>query len=265
MPAPRALADCYTIKPLSTGATWVTDDVMPNGAQVLSDGINLPDGTILLINGGRTGSGGGFQADDPVYAPLIYNPSAAKGSRFTSQPVTSIPRLYHSVATLLPSGEVLVAGSNPAVGYSLSGGVPGGWPNFNNNGHLCALQQQQRRTSFYPTEYRVEIFSPPYMSATSRPAIATLPASVAFGATFSITTTTRVRGTVQIMLNAPGFHTHSVGMGQRQIEILGTPVANSMQWNIVAPPNATVISPGVYLLFVVRDGIPSEGKWLKLG
>lgn len=126
MPNPKALTDCYTIKPLDSSPTWTAENSMPNGAQVLSDGILLPDGTILIINGGRTGSGGGFQADDPVYTPLIYNASAPAGKRFTSQPATSIPRLYHSVASLLPSGEVLVAGSNPAVGYSLSGAVPSG-------------------------------------------------------------------------------------------------------------------------------------------
>jgi hypothetical protein len=78
------------------------------------------------------------------------------------------------------------------------------WASFYNDGHLCALQQQQRQTSFYPTEYRVETFSPPYMSAATRPAIATLPASVAYGTTFAITTTTRVRGKVPMMLTAPG-------------------------------------------------------------
>lgn len=67
------------------------------------DGILLPDGTILFINGARTGSAGGLQADDPVLVPMIYNPNGPAGSRFTSMPATTIPRMYHSVATLLPS------------------------------------------------------------------------------------------------------------------------------------------------------------------
>ena len=186
MPNPVALADCYTINPFDEAASWQSTDSLPNGPQTMSDGILLPDGTVLIINGARTGSGGGFMADDPVYEPVIYNPSAPAGSRFqTILPATAIPRLYHSAAVLLPSGEVLVSGSNPAVGYSPGGGVPGGlvislivvcrltiscrWPYFGNNGHQCALVQQQRNTSFYPTEYRVEIFSPPYISAPSRP------------------------------------------------------------------------------------------------
>lgn len=66
-------------------------------------------------------------ADDPVYQPIIYNASAPAGSRFQNMPATTIPRLYHSSAVLLPSGEVLVSGSNPAVGYSANGAVPAGY------------------------------------------------------------------------------------------------------------------------------------------
>ena len=127
MPNPVALADCYMINPFDEAPSWQSTDSLPNGPQTMSDGILLPDGTVLIINGARTGSGGGFMADDPVYEPVIYNPSASAGSRFqTILPATAIPRLYHSAAVLLPSGEVLVSGSNPAVGYSPGGGVPGG-------------------------------------------------------------------------------------------------------------------------------------------
>lgn len=126
MPNPLALDDCYTINPLDPSPVWETTDAMPNGPQTMSDGILLPDGTVLIINGGRIGSGGGFMADDPVFQPILYNTTAPAGDRFTTLPGTTIPRLYHSTATLLPSGEVLVAGSNPAVGYSANGKVPGG-------------------------------------------------------------------------------------------------------------------------------------------
>ena len=127
IPSPAALSDCYTINPAEESPSWQTTDSLPNGPQTMSDGILLPDGTVLIINGARTGSGGGFMADDPVYQPVIYNPVAPAGSRFQTMPATTIPRLYHAVATLLPSGEVLVAGSNPAVGYSSSGQVPAGY------------------------------------------------------------------------------------------------------------------------------------------
>ena len=141
MPDPLALSDCYTISPLDASPTWQSTDSLPNGPQTMSDGILLPDGTVLIINGARTGSGGGFQvleilsltfwskadlfkADDPVFQPVIYNATAAAETRFSTMSGSSIPRLYHSTAILLPSAEVLVAGSNPAVGYSADGKVP---------------------------------------------------------------------------------------------------------------------------------------------
>jgi hypothetical protein len=41
----------------------------------------------------------------------MYNPDAPRGSRFTVLAASTIYRLYHSVAFLLPDGSVLVAGS----------------------------------------------------------------------------------------------------------------------------------------------------------
>lgn len=102
------------------------------------------------------------------------------------------------------------------------------------------------------------------MSAANRPVISSSTASVTYDANFTITTSARVRGAVQAMLVAPGFHTHGVAMGQRMIEMQASPVTNSNSWTVLAPPNSTVIAPGVHLLFIVRDGVPSAGKWLKL-
>ncbi|CAG8982159.1 hypothetical protein HYALB_00003251 [Hymenoscyphus albidus] len=269
MPVPIGLDDCWRIDPNSANPTWVRDDTMPNGAQVMSDGINLPDGTILFINGARTGSAGGLQADDPVFTPMIYNPSAPAGSRFTNLPVTTIPRMYHSVATLLPSGEVLVAGSNPVVGYSRTGKVGSRWPRFNNNGHLAALEQQQRRESAYPSEYRVEIFTPPYLSTNlRRPIIMAAPEKISYNSDFTVMTElsggARVRGKVQISLVAAGFHTHGMAMGQRVIMSGYKAVPNTKDFVVKSPRDASVMPPGIYLLFVVNDGVPSNGTWISL-
>ncbi|RDW79929.1 galactose oxidase-like [Coleophoma cylindrospora] len=271
MPNPVTLDDCYRINPLDDAPAWVADDNLPNGPQVMTDGIQLPNGKILFINGARKGCAGGYQADDPVLIPLLYDPSAAPGARFTSMPPTTIPRLYHSAATILPSGEVLVAGSNPAVGYSRTGAVTRTWPYFNNNGHRAALHQQQNNTSYYPTEYRVDIFSPPYLSSISvhgRPVITTFPANITYGTTFNIEARlelgARIRGNVQINLLAHGFHTHGVGMGQRMVKMGFKMVANSYEITVHAPRDASIISPGIYMLFVVEDDIPSVGQWISI-
>lgn len=98
------------MNPLDDSPTWQSTDSLPNGPQTMSDGILLPDGTVLIINGARIGSGGGFmvleilmrafrvkvdffQADNPLFQPVIYNPAATAGSRLTTMPGSSIPRL----------------------------------------------------------------------------------------------------------------------------------------------------------------------------
>ena len=117
-------------------------------ARVMPDAVLLPTGQILIVNGGGTGiSGygnvvdqvGASNADNPVLTPVIYDPTAAAGQRFSMEglPPSSIPRLYHSVATLTPSGNVMIAGSNPNL---------------------------DRSEMKYGTEYRVEWLGPPYMS-----------------------------------------------------------------------------------------------------
>ncbi|CAG8981177.1 hypothetical protein HYALB_00013188 [Hymenoscyphus albidus] len=289
MPAPKALDDCWRISPNSVKPEWVADDVMPNGAQTMTvrrylkwvilglvltwrqDAIALPDGTFLFINGAHTGSAGGFQADDPVLAPMIYDPNAPAGKRFTNMPPTTIPRMYHSVATLLPSGEVLVAGSNPAVMYTADGKVGGGWPKFQNNGKTCALEQQQRKESAFPLEYRVEIFTPPYLkdvNTRGRPQITAVPETIAYGAKFTISGklkgVERMSGTIGITLMSQGFNTHSMSMGQRVVMLEFKAVADSYDFTVTAPRDASVMPPGIYLLFVTQEGVPSEGSWINL-
>ena len=184
------------------------------------DGVLLPDGTVLILNGARRGSAGGNMADDPVLKPLIYNASAAHGQRFKTMPSTKIPRMYHSTAILIPSGEVLVSGSNPSVGYSDTGKVHHTSPRFFNNGHPAALLQQQRKSSSYPTEYRVEVFSPPYMSADARPVITSTWWYAQYGKTFEVRANLKgkdLKGVTEISLVNTGFHTHGQGMGQRMV------------------------------------------------
>lgn len=75
----------------------------------MPDGILLPDGKVLILNGAASGTAGygnvqnqvGLSnADNPVYQPLLYNPEAPAGKRFSSEglPTSNIPRMYHSVA-----------------------------------------------------------------------------------------------------------------------------------------------------------------------
>ena len=73
-----------------------------------------------------------------------------------------------------------------------------------------------------------------------------------------------ITGKAQVVLSHPGFHTHGTAMGQRMVMMDNTMTANNTTINVCAPMNASVMPPGVYLLFVVEGGIPSEGVWVEL-
>ena len=132
----------WTIKPNDDDPTWQPDDNLPNGPQTMTDGTLLPDGTLLLTNGAHKGSAGGYMADEPATQALQYDPTSPKGTRFTKLERSEIPRLYHSVSILLPSGEVLIAGSNPDVFYAAKGNVEINsiYPQFWNNGKISYLR-----------------------------------------------------------------------------------------------------------------------------
>jgi hypothetical protein len=107
---------------------------------------------VLLINGAQNGAAGWELASNPVLNPVVYTPSARS---FEVQSPSTIPRMYHSTAVLLPSTKILVAGSNTHEFYTF--------------------------TEPFPTELRVEAFSPHYLDATldsQRPTVKSAPAKV---------------------------------------------------------------------------------------
>lgn len=149
------------------GRGWEIED-MPE-ARIMADAVLLPTGDLIIINGAGSGiSGygnvqdrvGASNADNPILTPVLYKPSAPRGRRFVSQdmPTSDIPRMYHSVATLTPSGDVMIAGSNPNL---------------------------DRSAEMFGTEYRVEWLSPPYM-AEERPEIKGNVKQLGFGNTMQL-------------------------------------------------------------------------------
>ena len=139
------------LTPAGIAAGWQVER-MP-GPRMMPDAVLLPTGTIVLLNGAASGiSGygnvrdqvGQSNAGGAVRAPVLYDPAAPAGSRFTQGlPESAIPRMYHSTATLTPKADIMIAGSNPNL---------------------------DRSEVVYGTEYRVEWLRPPYMTA-ERPVI----------------------------------------------------------------------------------------------
>ncbi len=40
---------------------------------------------------------------------------------------------------------------------------------------------------------------------------------------------------------------------------------NSTKFTVEGPRDASVMPPGVYLFFVVYEGVPSQGRWVSVG
>ena len=75
--------------------------------------VALPDGTMLIINGAQQGVAGFALATEPNLNAVLFDPTQPQGQRFSILSNTNIPRMYHSEATLLPDGSILISGSDP--------------------------------------------------------------------------------------------------------------------------------------------------------
>ena len=73
----------------------------------------LPDGTVLATGGSTTKDGGDLS--DGVLPVEGSNPATGQWTTWASM---AVPRLYHSIAMLLPSGQVLVAGTGDLSGVT---------------------------------------------------------------------------------------------------------------------------------------------------
>lgn len=296
-------ASCGRITPLSSqnsnsnsnkNPTWELDS-LPQGRTML-DNILLPDGTILFLNGAHIGSQGFGLADDPLLQVLIYEPFAPFGSRWTTGANSTIPRLYHSIATLLLDGSVLVAGSNPNE-----------MPVVEDDRSSSSSSSDGGR--FFQTEFRTERYFPPYLSdssSSSRPGNVLLSTLELysnyseFQISFQLPSTTAAVAPsasasaeeeedenenentseppppkIQISLHHNGFITHSLHMNQRMLFLDFTDESSSSSHEkttheknlqqqktlrVRMPPTSNLAPPGPYVVYVVVNGVPAVGQ-----
>ena len=183
----------------------------------------LPDRTVL-VNGGAMMEETAAQA---AFGAEIYHPVAGEWHMAAD---SRVPRLYHSVAVLLPDGKVVTAGSNP-----------------------------QRKTE----EMRVEVFWPPYLFAGPRPSVVPAQQEVTYGAVLTAT----VPGAASVAsaaLMRPVATTHSSDLEQRLVDLpLTVTGADTVALTLPASPN--LAPPGWYLLTVLdAAGTPSPAAWVHL-
>jgi hypothetical protein len=187
----------------------------------------LPDGTIL-VTGGTSASGFNNPAG-AVLSTEIWNPAT---ETFATVASMSVPRLYHSVAVLLPDGRVL----------STSGKGSGPTPT-----------QERRETQFY---------SPDYLFRGPRPTMTSAPTSVTYGQTFLVQTPEAANISRVTWIRLPSV-THSFDMNQRINNLSFTSAAGGL--NITAPSNRNLCPPGHYMLFLLNGaGVPSVARIIQI-
>ena len=188
----------------------------------------LPTGKVLTL-------GGSSSDEDATTASLNADLFASDGGSVSSAGQNAFPRLYHSVAILLPDARVWVAGGNPT------------------------------RGTYEP---HMEIYSPAYLfapdgSLAARPTITSIsPGVIGYGASFQVQTPDGASITSAVLMRA-GAVTHAFDMDQRLVAMAFT-TGNGVL-NVTAPPNGNIAPPGYYLVFLLNSaGVPSIGSFVQI-
>lgn len=228
----------------------------------------LPDGKVLVTGG--TSCGGVNRLDcgpnSAVQTPELWDPAnPSQGWRQMNPTTSSVPRVYHSVALLLPDARVLVGG----------GGLPAAAGEQALSGAICAGTgpddtEECRRLG----HKNVEIFSPPYLynsdgSEATRPSIVTAPESLAYGQLAQVglgNVSASEIGKV-VLIRLPSV-THTYNQDQRRVE-LNYSVVSSDLINVTAPPSPVSCPPGPYMMFVIarnnNRNTPSVARIVRVG
>lgn len=191
----------------------------------------LPNGKVLAIGG----SGKDEVASTASMNADLYDPAT---NTFSSAGKNAFPRLYHSVAMLLPDATVWVAGGNPV------------------------------RGTYEP---HMEIYKPSYLFTTdssgnailaTRPTITSAPATIGYGKTFTIQTPDAANISSVAIVKA-GAVTHAFDMDERLVGLSYSVASGSL--TVTGPPNPNIATPGYYLLFLLdSSGVPSVASFVQV-
>jgi Concanavalin A-like lectin/glucanases superfamily/Domain of unknown function (DUF1929)/Kelch motif len=181
----------------------------------------LPDGKVLVTGGT---SGPGFNnADFPVYEAEMWDPATEGWTRLASSD-PRFKRLYHSAATLLPDGRVLITGGN-------------GYP-------------------------EAEIFSPPYLFRGAPPTITSAPASVTYGQTFFVETPDAASITQVTWIRLTSV-THAFNQNQRINHLSFSQAAGGLNVVAPSGPNLAPVGHYL-LFILNGNGVPAVAKIVQI-
>lgn len=179
---------------------------------------------VLLPDGNVLAVGGTIGASEPQNAVLAAELWNATTETWGTLASMSVPRMYHSTAVLLPDARVLAAGGNN-----------------------------------YPS---AQVFSPPYLSAGSRPTVSSAPTTVFYTQTFTVNTPDGATIQSAALVRA-GAVTHAFDQNQRYVPVSFTTTTGGL--SVTAPSDGNVAPPGYYMLFLVNaNGAPSVAKFVQV-
>lgn len=213
-----------------------------NRPRFMGDSILLPDGSILLVGGARTGHAN--ENSDPIFTPELISLSSSSSSRLVrdlTESSTRTLRGYHASSLLLPDASILISGGTC------------GWNTGVSSGPKCEVNS-------------VEVFEPPYFSCGPRPEIVSAPERLTYGQRFEVESQgANIRE--QIILIRCGSRTHSLDTDQRMLRLQAR--RSDAPWILQArmPLNRTYAPPGPYMMFLLRDdehGVPSRAKFVQV-
>jgi len=184
--------------------------------------------------------GGSAYNEDVTTASLTADLFDPGTGTFSSAGAGAYPRLYHSVALLLPDATVWVAGGNPTRGTY---------------------------------EQHMEIYSPAYLFTTdadgntipaTQPTITSVtpPQGIGYGGSFQVQTP-NAADIASVVLVRPGSVTHAFDMDQRLVGLSFT--AGDGLLNVNGPANGNIAPPGYYMLFILnKAGVPSVATFVQV-
>ena len=183
----------------------------------------LPDGKLVIF-------GGSEQAQAfPVKVPEMFDPVT---ETWLSLSPTTISRMYHSVALLLPDGRIWISGGTPS-------GSKSGW------------------------NLATEFYSPDYLFRGARPTISGTATVGDYGGTITIPTSDGATITSVSLLRLMNT-THHYDANQRLVW-LQISNAQSDSITVSAPINANIAPPGYYMIFILNAlGVPSVAQIVKI-